>query len=44
MKGKKCPILSVWPEYTECLGDDCAWWDSNVERCVIFRVIMRCGI
>jgi len=33
-----CPIMSSF-EYNEpCKRERCAWWDPDIERCVIFNL------
>lgn len=39
-QGKYCPIINAGANWSvsKCIGEDCAWWDSNMERCSIVQI------
>ena len=39
-QGKNCPIMTAGANWSvsKCIEEDCAWWNSNMERCSIVQI------
>lgn len=37
---KYCPIMTAGANWSvsKCIEEDCAWWDSKLERCAIVQI------
>ena len=48
----RCPLLAHktyipddWPMqvYEDCLKEECAWWQSELQNCIVYQIGMEIG-